>query len=734
MSYDAALNDSAITRPEQDRYSFDPFARALARGVAGMAAPEGMVLAVTGPWGSGKSGVVNLVMHHLRPEIDAERLQMVRFSPWWFDGREALARGFFEALQAALGDTLRKKAKKVATEAVNAIYQRVKPVKPFLAIGGNVATGVPAGTATAAVVDLALDKLNTKRPVEREYERLAKVLRDQPRRFLVVIDDIDRLDADDATLVFRLVKSVGRLPNVIYMLAFDRAVADQHLGQRFGEAASRYLEKIVQVSYELPIPARPLLLQALLAELDGVLSLPEGAGRTRFGNLLHDCVAPWLDTPRDVVLLANAVRVGWPAVAGDTDPADFLALEAIKLAHPDTYRAVQANPQALCGVERLSGTGHRLQEESVAQHDAMLLASVPNDGRNAMRTALRRLFPRLDSVWANLWHDPLSAERWRRDRLVCSRQNFDTYFLLAPGEGVVPAAELAQLLAKLGSPEYVRAAFLGALTVRRRMDSVSRAALLLEELRLAAADVALEVIPGLLATLSGIADDLDVPEDDQLPGWGNQLRLWWLIDDLTRGRLDQKQRSTLLVDLARVAQLHWLSWMADIAGDEHKPVGEGKPERYKEPMVTLECADALRAASLDAIRQAARVGTLLRHQKLRQLLFAWAERAGDDGAQVRRWTDGLLDEDGAVVRLAETLTFLGESFGLGGNGFLGDRVATKLPQVDRTALAKVCDPERLTTRVTELLERSPPDVDRIILKRFTEGLRRCRLPSSAEEP
>ncbi len=734
MSYDAALNDSAITRPEQDRYGFDPFARALARGVAGMAAPEGMVLALAGPWGSGKSGVVNLVMHHLQPEIDAERLHLVRFSPWWFDGREALARGFFESLQAALGDTLRNKAKKVATEAVNAIYQRVKPVKPFLAIGGNVAAGVPAGTATAAVIDLALDKLNTKRPVEREYDRLAKVLRDQPRRFLVLIDDIDRLDAEDATLVFRLVKSVGRLPNVIYMLAFDRFVAEQHLGQRFGEAASRYLDKIVQVSYELPIPARPLLLQALLAELDGVLSLPQGAGRTRFGNLLHDCVSPWLTTPRDVVRLANAVRVGWPAVAGDAEAADFLAMEAIKLAHPDTYHAVQANPQALCGIERLSGTGRRSQEELVAQHDTMLLASVPNDRCHAMRIALRRLFPRLDSVWANLWHDPLSAQGWRRDRLVCSREHFDTYFLLAPGEGVVPAAELAQLLANLGSPEHVQTAFLDALMVHRRTDGVSRAALLLEELRLAAADVALDVVPSLLATLSGVADDLDVAGDDLLPGWGNQVRLWGLIGDLTRDRLDETQRSKLLLDLSRAAQLHWLSWMADSAWEEHKPVGEGRPERDREPLVTLDCASALRTASLDAIRQAARLGTLLRHQKLRQLLFAWAERAGDDGVQVRRWTEGLLDEDGAVVRLAETLTFLGESFGLGGSGFLGDRVATKLPQVDSNVIAKVCDPERLTKRVEELLERSPPVVGRMILERFIEGLKRRRRASSSEEP
>ena len=173
--------------------------------------------------------------------------------------------------------------------------------------------------------------------------------------------------------------------------------------------------------------------------------------------------------------------------------------------------------------------------------------------------------------------------------------------------------------------------------------------------------------------------------------------------------------------------------MADAACGEHQPPEKGRPERDKEPLVTLDCAKALCAASLDAIRQEALAETLLRHPKLRQLLFAWVERAGDGGAQVRRWTAKLLDDDKAVVRLAKALTFLGESIGLGGHGFLGDRVATKVPQVDRAALAKVCDADRLAARAEELLARGPREEDRTVLQQFVGGLQR-RPPPSAEEP
>ena len=113
----------------------------------------------------------------------------------------------------------------------------------------------------------------------------------------------------------------------------------------------------------------------------------------------------------------------------------------------------------------------------------------------------------------------------------------------------------------------------------------------------------------------------------------------------------------------------------------------------------------------------------MRHRKLHWLLLAWAELAGDEGAQVRRWTGALLDDDGAVVRLAQAFTRMGETFSLGGHGFLGDRVPTRIPQVDRAALAKVCDADRLVARVEELRSQGVPGVAEAALERFAVGLR-----------
>jgi predicted KAP-like P-loop ATPase len=51
-------NDTPISDPQEDRFEVSPFAQAIARSIEKLSAPEGTVIAITGPWGSRKSSVV----------------------------------------------------------------------------------------------------------------------------------------------------------------------------------------------------------------------------------------------------------------------------------------------------------------------------------------------------------------------------------------------------------------------------------------------------------------------------------------------------------------------------------------------------------------------------------------------------------------------------------------------------------------------------------------------------
>ncbi len=123
-----------------------------------------------------------------------------------------------------------------------------------------------------------------------------------------------------------------------------------------------------------------------------------------------------------------------------------------------------------------------------------------------------------------------------------------------------------------------------------------------------------------------------------------------------------------------------MSWFTTLCRTDYEP-GQDDSHPEKEPFVTLDGVERLKALTLDAIQNAARTGTLARHPHLERLLFHWADLAGDGGVQTRHWTDAQLSDDESVKRFAVALTFEGSSFALGDGNFLGDRVSTKIAQV-----------------------------------------------------
>jgi predicted KAP-like P-loop ATPase len=135
-------NDTPIATPEDDQFGVDPFARALARAISEMPAPNGVVIAVNGPWGSGKSSAINLILFHLKELIEQEKLKVVRFSPWWLSGTEAITAAFFSDLEAAIG-------RSVGRQALEALQKVTRRVLRFGKVAGTAADMYAPGAGTA---------------------------------------------------------------------------------------------------------------------------------------------------------------------------------------------------------------------------------------------------------------------------------------------------------------------------------------------------------------------------------------------------------------------------------------------------------------------------------------------------------------------------------------------------------------------------------------------------------
>lgn len=367
--------DLPIAKPDEDLFGIDPFVQSLARSLRRMRTPQGVVVAINGPWGSGKSSAINLLQHHLGEAVEAEELVVVPFNAWWFRGEEALVLAFFRELYAATGPSLGTKARKVLPKLGAKLLKAGGVAAPAADLAG--ASG--AGALVSGTMEWLSGLIEGDgESVEKLHAELAKALAAQDKRFVVLIDDIDRLAPDEALAMFRLVKSVGRLPNVLYILAFDRQLAERAVAERFPSEGPHYLEKIVQAGFELPPPDPEDLVTHLFNGILDIIGPPDKDQVVHLHNMFHEIVAPEIGSPRDVVRYRNALSVTWPAVADDVDPGDFIALEAYRVFQPGIYATIRRH-----GAEQATGAPSRGMGRgpSGEDMDGLFLGSVADVAR-----------------------------------------------------------------------------------------------------------------------------------------------------------------------------------------------------------------------------------------------------------------------------------------------------------------------------------------------------------------
>ncbi|RLC07336.1 MAG: NTPase, partial [Deltaproteobacteria bacterium] len=346
------LYDTPLLDPDEDRLGRKEFARFLAQAILKMNADEGFVFALNGPWGSGKTTVINFVLHFIEKADKSEiPLVVVRFNPWWFSGREQLLHQFFTQFRAALGeadvsDDLQKVGNKLDLFAnILAPLTFIPTVGTSAEVVRQVVKSVSASTKAAA------ETLN--KDVHKLRVTIDSLLRKQHSRILVVIDDIDRLPAEEIRQLFQVVKAVADFPKTIYLLAFDRRVVSDALDTLQSSSGESYVEKIVQCPFDLPSSDRVSLRRLLFEQIDEIMKgTPEELIDTvEFGNLYWDGIDSFIKTPRDVKRYINILRPTYPILIGDVHSVDFLGIQALRLFAPEMYHFVATNKEEIAGTE-----------------------------------------------------------------------------------------------------------------------------------------------------------------------------------------------------------------------------------------------------------------------------------------------------------------------------------------------------------------------------------------------
>lgn len=429
----AFSSDHPLSSKADDKLNRAPFAERVAAVLRGLPKGAGLVIGIHGPWGDGKTTVLNM----LQAELDAhEAMVTVEFNPWRFTDEPAMLAGFFRVLAGVIRAKVTTKGEDIAGW-VEKIGRYASVVDDRFGKAGDIA---------GSKAEVSLEDLR---------RRLSEALATADKRIVVLVDDIDRLDKHETQTLFRLIKACADFPNVCYVLAFDDIVVAKALNERYGagdETSGRaFLEKIIQVPLKLPVAMkedlRLLCFQQVEVALSaaGIVLSKEEVGE--FVSGFDRGVSIRLDTPRAAKRYGNGLMFALPMLKGEVNTVDLLLLEALRAFYPTIYDSIRDNHAEFDGKTELSGRGHERDTRAATILKPIIDRMDAAEGK-AAQSLVSTLFPRLKAAFGGASYGNGSAERWTKQKRVCSPEYCPRYFLYSVPRSDVRDSEMNELYAK----------------------------------------------------------------------------------------------------------------------------------------------------------------------------------------------------------------------------------------------------------------------------------------------
>lgn len=261
----------------------------------------------------------------------------IDFSPWMIPESSPLSEVFLRDVVGRIGEVFPGPIGRAAR-----VYQRALLDVMPLAKAGAAALGA---SGFFDLVESTIHWLLGREivPIEAVKKALEVELRRiSPCRILIVVDDIDRCTPAEAAEIVRLVKGLGNLPNVVYVLSYDHDILASQLNIALQVDGNEYLEKIVQLQKVVPVSPLSSLIDMMLTELGDVSDFAKNGRlgpediRLRMYILSH-----YIQTPRDVLRVAAAFNFSYAALKDVVDPSDLFVLEMINALDRPLYNWIK---------------------------------------------------------------------------------------------------------------------------------------------------------------------------------------------------------------------------------------------------------------------------------------------------------------------------------------------------------------------------------------------------------
>lgn len=658
--------DRPISHCTEDLLGRLSFAKSMAEAIKGWREKDSLVIALYGQWGSGKTSLKNMIVESFSARNQEDPL-VAEFNPWHWSGQDQLLKAFFHEIGLTLGHS--------DTSAIG--MERAENWKrygAYLSMGASISAslkeilplfGVPGAGILCDFAEKGLAKSSqaiqeggqgltkgketTANSLYELKREITEDLRSLKRPILIVMDDIDRLTADEIRTLFQIVKANADFPNLIYLLLFQRDIIEKSLNKSQGIISGKdFLEKIVQVGFDISLIERSKLERVLFAKLEELLT-PLGENERfdnrRWGNIFIPGIRPYFQSLRDVnrfiATLSFHISLFRNAESFEVNPIDLIALEVLRVFESDVYQRIPDAKSVL--TEKSDSSQHSKEQQNI---EKALIQSIidqaPPKNQQYVKEILKELFPCIEWMLGGSRYGSGFADGWYRELRVCHPNVFQRYFHFSIPEGDVSQHDLDRLLKNAGDHDKL----VGELRALNKRNLLGTA---LDRLESYKEKIDIQHALSFVTAIFDIGDEL--PESP--PGFfvfgpdthAYRIIFWYLMREK-----DVSIRAGILKKAMKVSKGLYLPIYCAQSEKE-------KQERQKSPdmfLVAEKDVEALKAICLSKISAAAKSGLLQNHTKILQILYCWRNWKSVEAPQA--WVKRLIrSKEGLLLFLKAAL-------------------------------------------------------------------------------
>lgn len=279
---------------------------------------------ITSPWGNGKTTFLKYLMNKIADK-DKDAI-LIQFSPWYCKSESDITSLFLDTIagklkryHGSINTQINKYAKLILSLRRNEITRSLKE---------------------------GLNMLSEKRDIKYLYDNINKTISELNRKVYISIDDIDRLHPEEILECFKIIRNTANFRNVIFIVAFDPEYVNKALAKCLKDNHKGYLDKIIQLQYNLPRISRESIIEYINKSLkDNNLINTDLNSLIEYSSNKSDSVdlSIYLNNIRECNRVLNTFYAHMSVLEGEIEIRDMFLVSILKVLYPTEALEIYVN-------------------------------------------------------------------------------------------------------------------------------------------------------------------------------------------------------------------------------------------------------------------------------------------------------------------------------------------------------------------------------------------------------